>query len=264
MNRTTTVIVALIAAASLSTIVIGPQQQALAWHHHPAAHAAAAPAVATGGAVPPGSWLTAPYGDSPDALFFCGAGLRQFTGIGAYGCGNGPEGGQVVPWSVAFGPQFPIGIPHHWAFNSWGCGGFGFGCGGFGGGCGGFGGGCGGFGGGCGGIGIGCGGGFFGGPFGLHRHVLQDTTQANNCQRGQGNNDPQAAAAAVSPTANTNSTNANAAASGGSEDASDNSNPGGNHANAQTSCLNTGVNTAGRTFGGLLGQNGLDQNGEGQ
>ena len=36
-------------------------------------------------AVPKGSWLTAPYGDSPDAQFFCGAGLRQFTGIGAYG-----------------------------------------------------------------------------------------------------------------------------------------------------------------------------------
>src|SRR5215472_2351766 len=49
-------------------------------------------------AVPKGSWLTAPYGDSPDALFFCGAGLRQFTGTGAYGCGNGPEGGQVLPW----------------------------------------------------------------------------------------------------------------------------------------------------------------------
>src|SRR5215467_10457698 len=221
MNRTTTVIVALIAAASLSTIVIGPQQQALAWH--PKAAAAAAGPAAKAEAVPPGSWLTAPYGDSPDALFFCGAGLRQFTGIGAYGCGNGPEGGQVVPWSVAFGPQFPVGVPPHWAFNGWGCGGFGGG--------------------------IGCGGGF-GGPFGLHRHVLQDTTQANNCQRGQGNNDPQAAAAAVSPTANTNSTNANAASLGGGEDASDNSNPGGNHANAQTSCLNTGVNTAGRTFGG--------------
>jgi hypothetical protein len=124
MNRTTTVIVALIAAASLSTIVIGPQQQALAWHQH----AAAAPA-----AVPKGSWLTAPYGDSPDALFFCGAGLRQFTGIGAYGCGNGPEGGQVYPWSIAFGPEFPVGIPRHWAFNGWGCGGFDGGCGGFGG-----------------------------------------------------------------------------------------------------------------------------------
>src|SRR5215469_10179041 len=171
MNRTTTVIVALIAAASLSTIVIGPQQQALAWHHHPKAAAAAAGPAAKAEAVPPGSWLTAPYGDSPDALFFCGAGLRQFTGIGAYGCGNGPEGGQVVPWSVAFGPQFPVGVPPHWAFNGWGCGGFGGGCGGFGFGCGGFGGGCGGFGGGCG-VGIGCGGGF-GGPFGLHRHVLQ-------------------------------------------------------------------------------------------
>ncbi|MFZ0222159.1 MAG: hypothetical protein WAM42_10790, partial [Candidatus Nitrosopolaris sp.] len=91
MNRTTTVIVALIAAASLSTIVIGPQQQALAWHHH----AAAAAATAAAAAVPNGSWQTAPYGDSPDALFFCGAGLRQFTGIGAYGCGNGPEGGTV-------------------------------------------------------------------------------------------------------------------------------------------------------------------------
>ena len=90
MNRTTTVIVALIAAASLSTIVIGPQQHALAWHHGAAAAAA----------VPKGSWLTAPYGDSPDALFFCGAGLRQFTGIGAYGCGNGPEGGQVYPWAL--------------------------------------------------------------------------------------------------------------------------------------------------------------------
>jgi len=127
MNRTTTVIVALIAAASLSTIVIGPQQQALAWHH-PAAHAAAAAA-----AVPKGSWLTAPYGDSPDALFFCGAGLRQFTGIGAYGCGNGPEGGQVYPWGIAFGGEFPVGIPRHWAFNGWGCGGFDGGCGGFGG-----------------------------------------------------------------------------------------------------------------------------------
>jgi len=128
MNRTTTVIVALIAAASLSTIVIGPQQQALAWHHHAAA-AAAAPA-AKAEAVPPGSWLTAPYGDSPDALFFCGAGLRQFTGIGAYGCGNGPEGGQVVPWSVAFGGEFPVGIPRHWAFS--GCGFGSSGCGGFG------------------------------------------------------------------------------------------------------------------------------------
>jgi hypothetical protein len=123
MNRTTTVIVALIAAASLSTIVIGPQQQALAWHH-PAAAAAAA-------AVPKGSWLTAPYGDSPDALFFCGAALRQFTGIGAYGCGNGPEGGQVYPWGIAYGSEFPIGIPRHWAFSGWGCGGFGCG-GGFG------------------------------------------------------------------------------------------------------------------------------------
>ncbi|MGC2575675.1 MAG: hypothetical protein WA364_29575, partial [Candidatus Nitrosopolaris sp.] len=137
MNRTTTVIVALIAAASLSTIVIGPQQQALAWHHHAAPAAAAAAAAAA--AVPKGSWLTAPYGDSPDALFFCGAGLRQFTGIGAYGCGNGPEGGQVLPWSIAFGPQFPVGIPRHWAFSGWGCGGFDGGCGGFGGGCGGFG-----------------------------------------------------------------------------------------------------------------------------
>ena len=97
MNRTTTVVVALIAAASLSTIVIGPQQQALAWHHRAAA-----------AAVPKGSWLTAPYGDSPDALFFCGAGLRQFTGSGAYGCGNGPEGGQVYPWGVAFGGEFPL------------------------------------------------------------------------------------------------------------------------------------------------------------
>src|SRR5215472_11400990 len=132
MNRTTTVIVALIAAASLSTIVIGPQQQALAWPHHHPAQAAAAAAPATGGAVPAGSWLTAPYGDSADALFFCGAALRQFTGIGAYGCGNGPEGGQVLPWSVAFAPQFPVGIPRHWAFNGWGCGGLdGFG-GGFG------------------------------------------------------------------------------------------------------------------------------------
>jgi hypothetical protein len=120
MNRTTTVIVALIAAASLSTIVIGPQQQALAWHHRAAA-----------AAVPKGSWLTAPYGDSPDAQFFCGAGLRQFTGIGAYGCGNGPEGGQVYPWGIAFGGEFPVGIPRHWAFS--GCG-FGLsGCGGFGG-----------------------------------------------------------------------------------------------------------------------------------
>ena len=126
MNRTMTVVVALIAAASLSTIVIGPQQQALAWHHHPA-QAAAAAAPATGGAVPPGSWLTAPYGDSPDALFFCGAALRQFTGIGAYGCGNGPEGGQVYPWGIAFGGEFPVGIPRHWAFS--GCG---FGFGGFG------------------------------------------------------------------------------------------------------------------------------------
>jgi hypothetical protein len=118
MNRTTTVVVALIAAAGLSTIVIGPQQQALAWHHRQAA-------------VPKGSWLTAPYGDSPDALFFCGAGLRQFTGTGAYGCGNGPEGGQVYPWGVAFGGEFPVGIPPHWAFS--GCG-LGFGtCGGFGG-----------------------------------------------------------------------------------------------------------------------------------
>ena len=123
MNRTTTVIVALIAAASLSTIVIGPQQQALAWRHHAAPAAAAAKAEA----VPPGSWLTAPYGDSPDALFFCGAGLRQFTGIGAYGCGNGPEGGQVYPWGIAF----LVGIPRHWAFS--GCG-FGLSvCGGFGG-----------------------------------------------------------------------------------------------------------------------------------
>jgi hypothetical protein len=114
MNRTTTVIVALIAAASLSTIVIGPQQQALAWHHHGVAAAAAA------AAVPKGSWLTAPYGDSPDALFFCGAGLRQFTGIGAYGCGNGPEGGQVYPWGVAFSGEFPVGIPRHWAFGGFG------------------------------------------------------------------------------------------------------------------------------------------------
>ena len=111
MNRTTTVIVALIAAASLSTIVIGPQQQALAWHHRAAA-----------AAVPKGSWLTAPYGDSPDAQFFCGAGLRQFTGIGAYGCGNGPEGGTVYPFSIAYGGEFPIGIPPHWAFSGWGCG----------------------------------------------------------------------------------------------------------------------------------------------
>ena len=243
MNRTTTVIVALIAAASLSTIVIGPQQQALAWHHHAAA-AAAGPA-AKAEAVPPGSWLTAPYGDSPDALFFCGAGLRQFTGIGAYGCGNGPEGGQVFPWSIAFGPQFPVGIPRHWAFSGWGCGGFDGGCGG-------------GFGGGCG-VGIGCGGGF-GGPFGLHRHVLQDTTQANNCQRGQhdnnDNNGPHATAAAVSPT---NATGL--AAPSGSEDQSDLSNPGGNNANAQTSCLNTGVNTAGH---GFLGGAGLGENGIGQ
>src|SRR5215831_5832387 len=120
MNRTTTVVVALIAAASLSTIEIGPQQQALAWHHGAAA-----------AAVPKGSWLTAPYGDSPDALFFCGAGLTQFTGIGAYGCGNGPEGGQVYPWGIAFGGEFPVGIPRHWAFS--GCG-FGLSrCGGFGG-----------------------------------------------------------------------------------------------------------------------------------
>jgi hypothetical protein len=126
MNRTTTVIVALIAAASLSTIVVGPQQQALAWPKGPA----------TGGQIPPGSWLTTAYGDSADALFFCGAALKQFTGIGAYGCGNGPEGGQVLPWSVAFGPQFPIGIPTHWAFGGWGCGG-GFGGCGFGGGFGG-------------------------------------------------------------------------------------------------------------------------------
>ena len=97
MNRTTTVIVALIAAASLSTIVIGPQQQALAWHHHAAGPAHVATVAAA--AYPKGSWLTAPYGDSPDALFFCGAGLRQFTGIGAYGCGNGPEGGSVYPTS---------------------------------------------------------------------------------------------------------------------------------------------------------------------
>jgi hypothetical protein len=117
MNLTTTVIVALIAAASLSTIVIGPQQQALAWHHHPAAAAAHEAAAA---AVPEGSWLTAPYGDSPDALFFCGAALRQFTGIGAYGCGNGPEGGQVYPWGVAFSGQFPVGIPRHWAFGGFG------------------------------------------------------------------------------------------------------------------------------------------------
>ena len=124
MNRTMTVVVALIAAASLSTIVIGPQQQALAWHH-PSAAAAAAHAAAA--AIPKGSLLTAPYGDSPDALFFCGAGLRQFTGIGAYGCGNGPEGGQVYPWGIAFGGEFPIGIPPHWAFGGWpsGFGGFG-------------------------------------------------------------------------------------------------------------------------------------------
>jgi hypothetical protein len=250
MNRTTTVIVALIAAASLSTIVIGPQQQALAWHHHAAA--AAATAAAAAAAVPNGSWQTAPYGDSPDALFFCGAGLRQFTGIGAYGCGNGPEGGTVYPWSIAFGGEFPIGIPPHLAFGGWGCGGFGGGCGG-------------GFGGGCGGIGIGCGDGFSGGPFGLHRHVLQDTTQANNCQRGDGNGQdgPNAASAAVSPSANnTAATNGNAASgSSGGEDASDNSgNPGGNNANAQTSCLNTGVNTAGHGFGGLgSGENGLNQ-----
>ena len=77
------------------------------------------------------NWLTAPYGDSHDAPFFCGAGLRQFTGIGAYGCGNGPEGGQVYPWGIAFGGEFPVGIPRHWAFS--GCG-LGFsGCGGFGG-----------------------------------------------------------------------------------------------------------------------------------
>jgi hypothetical protein len=254
MNRTTTVIVALIAAASLSTIVIGPQQQALAWHHH----AAAAHPAAAAEAVPPGSWLTAPYGDSPDALFFCGAGLRQFTGIGAYGCGNGPEGGQVYPWSIAFGGEFPVGIPRHWAFSGFGggCGGFGGGCGGFGGGCGGFGGGCGGSGGGCGGIGIGCGDGFFGGPFGLHRHVLQDTTQANNCQRGQDNNgQPSPAAAAVGSAANNNATQNTA--SSGNEDQSDYSNPSGNNANAQTSCLNTGVNTAGHGFGGL--ENGLGQ-----
>jgi hypothetical protein len=62
----------------------------------------------------------------------------------------------------------------------------------------------------------------------------------------------------------TSSSSPNTASTGSNEDQSDNSNPGGNHANAQTSCLNTGVNTAGRTFGGLLGQNGLDQNGLGQ
>jgi hypothetical protein len=254
MNRTTTVIVALIAAASLSTIVVGPQQQALAWPK-------------TGGQIPPGSWLTTAYGDSPDALFFCGAALKQFTGIGAYGCGNGPEGGQVLPWSVAFGPQFPIGIPSHWGFSGWGCGG------GFGGGCGG------GFGGGCGGGFGGCGGGFgggFGDPFGFHRHILQDTTQANNCQRGQQDNNPgqqgnnpNGAVATVSPAASTNNGTATSSgspntASSGSEDASDwqTSNPGENNANAQTSCLNTGVNTAGHGFGGQgLGENGLGQSG---
>jgi hypothetical protein len=227
MNRTTTVIVALIAAASLSTIVVGPQQQALAWPKGPS----------TGGQIPPGSWLTTAYGDSPDALFFCGAALKQFTGIGAYGCGNGPEGGQVLPWSVAFGPQFPIGIPSHWAFGGWGCGG-GFGGCGFGGG----------FGGG------------FGDPFGFHRHILQDTTQANNCQRGQQDN-TLGSAATVSPTASNlgNSTSPNTTSSG-SEDASDLNNPGQNNANAQTSCLNTGVNTAGHGFGGPgLGENDLGQ-----
>jgi hypothetical protein len=224
MNRTTTVIVALIAAASLSTIVIGPQQQALAWHHHAAAAQHAVAAVAA----PKGSWLTAPYGDSPDALFFCGAGLRQFTGVGAYGCGNGPEGGQVLPTSF------------------------------LGGGCGGFGGGCGG----CGGFGGGCGDGFFGSPFGWHRHVIQDTNQANNCQRGDGNGavPGSAQSAAVTPAAN-NSTHT-ASASSGSEDQSDNpSQPqGGDNANRQTSCLNTGVNTAGHGFGGLgFGGPGLGQ-----
>ena len=182
MNRTTTVIVALIAAASLSTIVIGPQQEALAWHHHAAAAQHAVAAVAA----PKGSWLTAPYGDSPDALFFCGAGLRQFTGVSAYGCGNGPEGGQILPTSFLGGGCGGFGGGCGGCGGFGGFGGFGGGCGGFGGGCGGFGGGCGGFGGGCG-IGIGCGDGFFGSPFGLHRHVIQDTTQANNCQRGDPN-----------------------------------------------------------------------------
>jgi hypothetical protein len=92
----------------------------------------------------------------------------------------------------------------------------------------------------------------------LHRHVLQDTTQANNCQRGQQNNDPNAAAATAASPAVTNSTNAQSNTATGNEDASDNS-PGGNNANTQTSCLNTGVNTAGHDFGGLLGENGVGQ-----
>ena len=149
-----------------------------------------------GGCCSKGSWLTAPYGDSPDALFFCGAGLRQFTGVSAYGCGNGPEGGQILPTSFLGG-----------------------GCGGFGGGCGG----CGGFGGLAAAVAASAAAvaasapavaasaaavaasaaavavsrsavalalaveRIFGGPFGLHRHVIQDTTQANNCQRGDPN-----------------------------------------------------------------------------
>lgn len=216
MNRTTTVIVALIAAASLSTIVYtGPQQQALA-------HRVAAQAISPVGVAPySGSWLTAPYGDYPDAAFFCGIGLRQYTGYGQYGCGNGPDGGIVYGIGNFIGP--------------WGWGG---GFGGFGGGF--FGDGCGiGFG--CGGCGVGiCGGGFFGDPFGWHKHVIQDANQVNNCQPGEGNHPD---AVASPPVMNGTGNN--------SEDQSDYSAAATGAHNLPTTCLNTGVNSAGHSFGGF-------------
>jgi hypothetical protein len=56
-----------------------------------------------------------------------------------------------------------------------------------------------------------------------------------------------------------NGTSPLSTASSGGEDQSDNSSPGGNNANAQTSCLNTGVNTAGHGFENGIGENGQDQ-----
>ena len=233
----------------------------------------AAPKAAAAAAVPEGSWQTAPYGDSPDALFFCGAGLRQFTGIGAYGCGNGPEGGTVYPWSIAYGGEFPIGIPPHWAFSGWGC--------------------------------AASAAAVAASAAAVAASVAAVAAVAASVAAVAASVAAVAASAvavetdssavidmsykipprpiivseatvtvktvsvpmrrllAVSPSANsTAAVNGNTASgSSGNEDASDNTggNPGGNNANAQTSCLNTGVNTAGHGFGGLgFGGNGLN------